>query len=93
VYADGLRAELLLAELAYAPVPWPGVARVATARDRSRIARLRYRLIAIDHPERVPHGTSTGYSDYACRCPECLEAGHRVAMRRAERRAASGGVA
>jgi hypothetical protein len=76
-YADGLRAELLLAERALPPG--------ATRRDRARVHRLRYRVIGIYQPERVPHGTATGYQAYACRCPECLDAGHAVALARRKR--------
>lgn len=61
----------------------------ATKQDRNKAARLRYRLTAITQPELVPHGTSTGYCDYGCRCEPCLEAGHEIAMRRRDRATAT----
>lgn len=41
------------------------------------------------HPDKIPHGTSSGYLNYKCRCAECREAHNsyiraRYALRREE---------
>lgn len=46
----------------------------AAVASASRSLRERQRQMGIDHPELIPHGTYTGYTNWCCRCDECRKA-------------------
>lgn len=46
----------------------------AAVASASRALRERQRQMAIDHPELIPHGTYTGYTNWCCRCDDCRKA-------------------
>ncbi len=44
------------------------------SRHRQSAYRDRKKQEGIEHPERIPHGSTTGYTTWGCRCLSCLAA-------------------